>query len=75
MVRHGDERLVVGEARANGEALGSLNIEKMESQKVFESNKIKEPDLLVIAYSAMREHKLPKNSGNDCNKTPTNNQQ
>jgi hypothetical protein len=47
----------------------------MESQNVFESNKIKEPYLLVIAYSAMREHKLPQNSGNDCNKTPTNNQQ
>jgi hypothetical protein len=31
----------------------------MESQKVFESNKIKEANLLVIAYSAMREHKLP----------------
>jgi hypothetical protein len=26
----------------------------MESQKVFESNKIKEAYLLVIAYSAMR---------------------
>jgi hypothetical protein len=38
-------------------------------------NKIKEPYLLVIAYSAMREHKLPQNSGNECNKTPTNNQQ
>jgi hypothetical protein len=47
----------------------------MESQKVFESNKIKEANLLVIAYSAMRKHKLPQHSGNDCNKTPTNNQQ
>jgi hypothetical protein len=37
----------------------------MESQKVFESNKIKEPYLLVIAYSAMREHKPSQNSGND----------
>jgi hypothetical protein len=26
MVRHGDERLVVGEARANGEALVSIHL-------------------------------------------------
>ena len=26
MVRHGDERLVVGEARANGEALESIHL-------------------------------------------------
>ena len=50
MVRHGDERLVVGEARANGEALEPIHLKEPgdtgNQQRVTPSNIYREDQLV-----------------------------